>query len=84
MNDHVFRNVHFLSGTIHAGFPSPTSDYSERGLAIHDLVMPHPTSSFSCGAASSTPDHDCCAATAFSSSVRTSGASISLASMILI
>ena len=46
MNDPVFRNVRFLSGTIHAGFPSPTSDYEERGLDINDLVIPHPTSSY--------------------------------------
>ena len=30
MNDPVFRNVRFLPGTIHAGFPSPESDYEER------------------------------------------------------
>src|SRR2546427_12342851 len=46
MNDPVFRNVRFLSGTIHAGFPSPASDYEERGLDIVDLVVPHPTSSY--------------------------------------
>jgi len=46
MNDPVFRNVRFLTGTIHAGFPSPASDYEERGLAVHDLVVPHTTSSY--------------------------------------
>src|SRR2546429_3858817 len=46
MNDPVFRNVVFLPGTIHAGFPSPASDYEERNLDIHDLVVPHPTSSY--------------------------------------
>ncbi len=42
----VFRSVQFLLGTIHAGFPSPASDYEERELDIHDLVVPHPTSSY--------------------------------------
>ena len=46
MIDPVFRNVRFLPGTINAGFPSPASDYEERGLDINDLVMPHPTSSY--------------------------------------
>ena len=46
MNDPVFRNVVFLPGTIHAGFPSPASDYEERNLDINDLVVPHPTSSY--------------------------------------
>lgn len=46
MNDPVFRNVRFLPGTIHAGFPSPASDYEERNLDINDLVVPHPTSSY--------------------------------------
>jgi hypothetical protein len=30
MNDPVFRNVRFLFGTIHAGFPSPARDYEEK------------------------------------------------------
>jgi len=46
MNDPVFRNVRFLPGTIHAGFPSPASDYEEHELNIHDLVVTHPTSSY--------------------------------------
>ena len=46
MLDPVFRNVQFLPGTIHAGFPSPASDYEERELDINDLVVPHPTSSY--------------------------------------
>ena len=46
MNNPVFRNVRFLPGTIHAGFPSPASDYEERNLDINDLVVPHPTSSY--------------------------------------
>ena len=46
MNDPALHNVHFLSGTIHAGFPSPTSDFEERGLAVHDLVVAHPRSSY--------------------------------------
>ncbi|HYX48706.1 MAG TPA: translesion error-prone DNA polymerase V autoproteolytic subunit [Ktedonobacteraceae bacterium] len=46
MIDAVFRNVRFLPGTIHAGFPSPASDYEERELDINDLVVPHPTSSY--------------------------------------
>jgi DNA polymerase V len=46
MIDPVFRNVRFLPGTIHAGFPSPASDYEERELDLNDLVMPHPTSSY--------------------------------------
>ena len=46
MNDPIFRNVVFLPGTIHAGFPSPASDYEERNLDINDLVVPHPTSSY--------------------------------------
>src|SRR5204862_8341942 len=46
MNDPVFRNGRFLPGTIHAGFPSPASDYEERNLDINDLVVPHPTSSY--------------------------------------
>ena len=46
MNDPVFRNVVFLPGTIHAGFPSPASDYEERNLDINDLVVPHLTSSY--------------------------------------
>jgi len=40
MNDPVFRNVRFLPGTIHAGFPSPASDYEERNLDNNDLVVP--------------------------------------------
>ena len=46
MLDPVFRNVQFLPGTIHAGFPSPASDYEEGELNINDLVVPHPTSSY--------------------------------------
>jgi DNA polymerase V len=46
MNDPVFRNVRFLPGIIHAGFPSPASEYEERNIDIHDLVVPHPTSSY--------------------------------------
>ena len=46
MNDSVLRNVHFLAGTIHAGHPSPTSDFEERGRAVQDLVVPHPSSSY--------------------------------------
>ena len=46
MNDPVFHNVRFLPGTIHAGFPSPASDYEERELDINDLVVPHPTTSY--------------------------------------
>ena len=46
MNDPDFRNVRFLPGTIHAGFPSPASDYEERNLDINDLVVPHQTSSY--------------------------------------
>ncbi len=46
MLDPVFRNVHFLPGTISAGFPSPASDYEERDLDINDLVVPHPLSSY--------------------------------------
>ena len=46
MNDSAFRNVHFLAGTIHAGYPSPTSDFEESGLAVHDLVVAHPRSSY--------------------------------------
>ena len=46
MNDPVFRNVRFLPGTIHAGFPSPAGDYEERNLDINDLVVPHRTTSF--------------------------------------
>ena len=46
MNDPGFRNVRFLSGTIHAGFPSPASNYEERNLNINDLVVPHPMSSY--------------------------------------
>jgi hypothetical protein len=46
MNDPVFRNVRFLPGTIHAGFPSPVSDYEEQEFDINDLVMPHPTTSY--------------------------------------
>ncbi len=42
----VFRNVQYLPGTIHAGFPSPASDYEERKLDIHNLVVLHPTSSY--------------------------------------
>ncbi len=46
MNDPVFRNVRFLPGTIHAGFPSHASDYEERELDINDLVVPHPTTGY--------------------------------------
>lgn len=46
MLDPIFRNVHFLPGTISAGFPSPASDYEERDLDINDLVVPHPLSSY--------------------------------------
>ena len=46
MIDPVFRNVRFLPGTIHAGFPSPASDYEERELDLNDLLVPHPTSSY--------------------------------------
>ena len=46
MSDPVFRNVRFSPGTIHAGFPSPASDYEEQELDINDLVVPHPTTSY--------------------------------------
>ena len=48
MNDNasVFRDVHFLSSPAHAGFPSPADDYKERPLNLHDLVMPHPVSTY--------------------------------------
>ncbi len=46
MLDPIIRNVHFLPGTISAGFPSPASDYEERELDINDLVVPHPLSSY--------------------------------------
>ena len=35
-----------MPSTVHAGFPSPTSDYEERELDIHDLVVLHPTTSY--------------------------------------
>ena len=44
MNEHPteFRNVRFLAGPIHAGFPSPADDWREKRLDVNDLVVPHP------------------------------------------
>lgn len=48
MNDRrsVFRNVRFLAGPIHAGFPSPADDWREKRLDVNDLVVPHPISTY--------------------------------------
>jgi DNA polymerase V len=48
MNDHTseFRNVRFLAGPIHAGFPSPADDWREKRLDVNDLVVPHPVSTY--------------------------------------
>jgi DNA polymerase V len=48
MNDHAaaFRNVRFLTGPIHAGFPSPADDWKEKRLDVNDLVVPHPVSTY--------------------------------------
>jgi SOS-response transcriptional repressor LexA len=47
-DDHisVFRNVRFLAGPIHAGFPSPADDWKEKRLDVNDLVVPHPISTY--------------------------------------
>lgn len=42
----LFASVPFLSTPIHAGFPSPGDDYAERSLNLHDLVVPHPHSTY--------------------------------------
>jgi DNA polymerase V len=48
MNEHPteFRNVRFLAGPIHAGFPSPADDWREKRLDVNDLVVPHPISTY--------------------------------------
>jgi DNA polymerase V len=42
----VCARVPFLAVPVHAGFPSPGDDYAEQPLNLHDLVVPHPTSSY--------------------------------------
>jgi len=48
MHDHafVFRDVHFMPWPVHASFPSPADDYKERSLDLHELVVPHPVSTY--------------------------------------
>ncbi len=48
MNEHPtdFRNVRFLAGPIHAGFPSPADDWREKRLDVNDFVVPHPISTY--------------------------------------
>src|SRR2546428_11185371 len=48
MNEHPteFRNVRFLAGPVHAGFPSPADDWREKRLDVNDLVVPHPISTY--------------------------------------
>jgi len=48
MNEHPteFRNVRFLAGPIHAGFPSPADDWREKRLDVNDQVVPHPISTY--------------------------------------
>lgn len=41
-----FQNVRFLTGPVHAGFPSPGAEYEERRLSLDDLVVPHPISTY--------------------------------------
>ena len=41
-----FRNVRFLAGPIHGGFPSPAEDWREKRLDVNDLVVPHPVSTY--------------------------------------
>ena len=42
----LFHGVPFLPVPAHAGFPSPGEDYAERPLNLHDLVVPHPSSTY--------------------------------------
>ncbi len=42
----LFQNVRFLTGPVHAGFPSPGAEYEEKRLSLDDLVVPHPISTY--------------------------------------
>ena len=45
-DDRFFPHVLLLPQVVHAGFPSPGDDYAEPSLNLHDLVVPHPNSTY--------------------------------------
>jgi DNA polymerase V len=45
-DDRLFPHVSLLPQVVHAGFPSPGDDYAEPSLNLHDLVVPHPNSTY--------------------------------------
>jgi DNA polymerase V len=45
-NGDIFPPVRWWPQPVHAGFPSPGDDWKEPPLNLHDLVVPHPLSSY--------------------------------------
>jgi len=45
-NGEIFPPVRWWPQPVHAGFPSPGDDWEEPPLNLHDLVVPHPLSSY--------------------------------------
>ena len=48
MNEHkpLFQDVHILTSSVYAGFPSPADDYKEPPLSLNDLVIYHPIATY--------------------------------------
>jgi DNA polymerase V len=40
------KTLPVMSGTIHAGFPSPAAEYIHETLNLNDLLITHPSSTF--------------------------------------
>src|SRR5258708_12524710 len=45
-DDRFFPHVSLLPQVVYAGFPSLGDDYAEPSLNLHDLVVPHPNSTY--------------------------------------
>ena len=38
--------IPLFSDPVHCGFPSPTADYVEQRIALNELLIPHPSSTY--------------------------------------